>query len=70
MKRATDRFYTEDCNDTTIFAYFSEREGWEIYYRKADYPFLYAFGLSPVYNTADVMDIARKNVDEYTDMFE
>ena len=62
-------YYTKMCNDTVIMACFIEDEGWEIYYKRQDFPFMFAFGLPMVHKVDEVFDIAEGNIENYEDMF-
>ena len=62
-------FYTTKCDGTTIMVCFVEDEGWEIYYKRPMYPFMFAFGLPEVHTITEVFDIAKANIVHYEDLF-
>lgn len=70
VARKTDRFMSFKHNDTTILVCFSEDSEWEIYYRKPQFPYIFAFGLPKHMTTTDAVEVARENVDNYADLFE
>ena len=55
--------------ETTVMIYYQEGEGWEIYYKREMFPFLFAFCLSAVYDLNTVFSIADDNIMFYQDMF-
>lgn len=55
--------------ETTVMVYYQEGEGWEIYYKREMFPFMFAFGLPAVYELDVVFSIADSNIALYQDMF-
>lgn len=43
-------------------------DGYEVYYRMAGYPFIFAFGLPKVHTFFEVIQIAKCNVDNYVEV--
>ena len=73
MKHLTEYVATTTHDDVTIMAYFTKgckHDCWEVYYRKPDFPFMFAFGLPDGYLSEEVMDIAVKNIWQYQWMFD
>ena len=71
MKAQEMFFSTEQVGDTTIMIMLDVNEGWEVYYRKPGYPFLFAFGFAQTYQSAaDVMRLAINGINDYQDLFE
>ena len=44
--------------------------GWEVYYTREGYPYMFAFGLPLVHHLAEVFIIADDNIHAYEDLFE
>lgn len=68
-KDNTGLFITKKCGETTI-GIFLDADDWEVYYKKPQYPFIYAFGLQSDHLPDDVFEIAEANIDGYTDLFD
>ena len=62
-------FYTKVCDETTIMACRTD-DCWEVYYKRTDFPFMFAFGLPTVHTIEEVFSIAEGNIDNYDDMFQ
>lgn len=51
---------------TEIMVYYdSVDNSQEVYYKRSGYPYMFAFGLSPVVHLSDVFEIAEKNIRNY-----
>ena len=73
MNPVTEYIATITHGDIKIMAYYTKERNenlWEVYYRKPDYPFMFAFGLDAGLLSEEVLDIAIKNIDNYADMFD
>ena len=55
--------------NATIMCYFSDEDGWEVYYRRRDFPYIFAFGLPRFHTTAEVFEIAAANIAFYEGKF-
>ena len=56
---------------TTVMVMLSDDKGygWEVYYTREGFPYLFAFGLPLVHHLADVFIIADDNIPQFEDMF-
>ena len=54
---------------TSILAFYEEGEGWEVYYKRTNFPWLFAFGLPPVHNFDEVFCMADGNLYIYEHYF-
>ena len=69
MKDEGKIIITQNCGELVSMAYLGP-DSWEIYYRKGNNPFVFAFGLPIEENAADVMKLAENNAENYLDLFE
>lgn len=58
-------FYSRKLGDNTIMVHRAEGEGWDVYYKRPEFPFVFAFGLPLVHKIDEVFDIAESNIDNY-----
>ena len=65
----TENIYTKKVNETTIMIHCENGEEWEVYYKKPQYPFLFAFGIVEESTLDEAFEIAEANIDEYQDLF-
>ena len=73
MNPNTSDFFERTVNNgtTVLLHWCRESNGyeWEVYYKRPEYPYVYAFGI-PACSPASAFDVALRNVDEYNYLFE
>ena len=60
---------TKTFGDVTIMLYYFD-DCWEVYYRKPQYAFEFAFGIPHVHTAEEVFEIAEGNIRNYDFLFE
>ena len=73
MPYKQETIYTMECSRVeglTAMIHFVPGEGWDVYYKKPGYPFVYAFGLPAVHTSAQAFDVAQLNADRFLDLFD
>ena len=55
---------------TSILAFYEDGEGWEVYYKRPNFPWLFAFGLPTVHNFEEVFGMADGILHMYENYFD
>lgn len=61
--------YTQTSGDTTIMILEAD-DCYEVYYRKPQYSYEFAFGITLNHSLSEVFEMAIANIDEYADLFD
>ena len=70
MTYKADFSFTRVNGDTKILAYHDEdAQCWEVYYKRQDFPFMFAFGLPGFEPSDNVYHIAVCNIENFNNLF-
>ena len=64
----TENVFTQQHDDTKIMVVYDK--GFEVYYKRDGFPYMFAFGLPGVHTLVEVFAVAYANMNKYADLFD